>query len=87
MDDVRRAVATLFGEDYVSLDILDEPGTEENIVSLAILDKPLRREKCKHLSPGMNCNVGGFSHAGCLDESFHSHCKFKLLYEKKRVPG
>ena len=84
-DKVRKDVAALFADNnYVSLDILDKMPEEH--ISLNILDKPIRtekpREKCYLLSPTMECNVGGFAHLGCMDESFHSHCKFKLLHEK-----
>lgn len=83
MEDVRRDVASLFADNnYISLDILDKMPDEH--ISLNILDKPvsLPKKKCHLLSPTMECNVGGFAHLGCMDESFHSHCKFKLLHEK-----
>lgn len=75
---IRRDVAALFGEDYISLDSLDN-------VNPGILDRPVHvsRQKCPHLSPLINCNVGGFAHMGCTDPNFHEHCKFRAAHEKR----
>ncbi len=84
MEDLRKSVEKLFGEagdDVISLDILDK--VAEDYISLEMLDKPLKKEKCTHLSPLMNCNVGGFAHAGCMGESFHSHCSLKALANRR----
>ncbi len=82
MEDVRKSVEKMFGNDEViSLDVLDN--VQEDYVSLSILDRPPRNEKCRHLSPLMNCNVGGSGHAGCADENFHSHCGLKALANRR----
>lgn len=102
MEDVRKSVAKLFGEDYISLDsldnvkseekgefsplnILDSPVETETTINLGILDRPVHvpKQKCPHLSPLINCNVGGFAHLGCMDEAFHAHCKFRAAHEKR----
>ncbi len=83
MEDARKSVERLFGEaedGVISLDILDK--VADNYISLDMLDKPMKKEKCRHLSPLMNCNVGGSGHAGCADENFHSHCKLRMLADK-----
>ena len=98
-DKIRRDIAALFDEGYISLDVLNnvkekeeyvslnilDVKTEGGVINLSVLDKPVavKKEKCLHLSPLFNCNVGGFGHLGCMDPVFHNHCKFKLLYEKK----
>ncbi len=70
MEDVKESVKKLFGEEYISLSMLDKP------VSVP-------KEKCKHLSPLLDCNIGGSAHLGCMDGNFHAHCKLRLLHEKK----
>ena len=75
-------------DNHIPLDILDvfhqktDKTKDERYISLDILDKKLRKEKCEHLSPVMDCFAGGFGHIRCFDQDFHENCSFKLNHKK-----
>lgn len=49
--------------DYISLELLDDTKKEE--------------KTCEHLSPTIECNVGGFGELRCTDPEFHGKCPYK----------
>ncbi|MBS3054677.1 MAG: hypothetical protein J4431_04020 [Candidatus Aenigmarchaeota archaeon] len=76
-------------ENIISLQGIAEPMMPEIEISLNPLGMlsnesdtqgvvmKILQNRCEHLSPGVECNVGGFGSLQCLDGPFHRQCPFK----------
>jgi hypothetical protein len=42
------------------------------------------QNKCEHLSPMIECNVGGNGTVHCLKEDFHTFCPYKVRHVRTR---
>ncbi|MBI4019660.1 MAG: hypothetical protein HY364_05445 [Candidatus Aenigmarchaeota archaeon] len=58
----------------ISLDLLGMFPNESDTQGLVM---KILQNRCEHLSPGVECNVGGFGSLQCLDQPFHNQCPFK----------
>lgn len=69
----------IFDEELAEL-IRDKSKTVASIIIRKKIDKfkRLTGNKCRYLSPIMECMIGGEGAANCLDPFIHHGCKFRL---------